>query len=87
MSNNLFKLVNLPWTFSRHELSRHLSRTLDTRVRYAKILFDKQTGLSRGIAYVQVEGDKLWREAARRGSLSIDGRNVLVTRAEGKSEA
>lgn len=74
------KLLNLPWTFTRQELTRFLSRTLNTRVRFSKILYDKQNGLSRGIGVVQLDNDQITRDMLRRGTLNVDGRNVIVVK-------
>lgn len=76
----MLRLANLPWTMTRNELSRYISRMLDTRVRYSKVLYDKETGLSRGVAVVQLESDQLSRDILRRGSLTIEGRNVVVAK-------
>lgn len=74
------KLLNLPWTFTRQEVTRLLNRTLNTRLRYSRILYDKITGLSRGVAVVQFENEQLSKDMLRRGTLEIDGRTVIVVK-------
>lgn len=74
------KLLNLPWTFTKSELSKFLSRTLNTRIRFSRILYDKQTGLSRGIGIAQIENEEMYKDVLRRGTLSVEGRNVLVVK-------
>lgn len=80
------RLLNLPWTYTRQELSKYLSRTFNTRVKYSKILYDKQTGLSRGIGIVNLESDKLTRDVVRRGSLVVEGRNVIVMKGRTREQ-
>lgn len=74
------KLINLPWTFTRQDLSRFLGRTLNTRPRFTKILYDNKTGLSRGIGIAYVDNEEGVRSLIRRGQLQIDGRSVMVNR-------
>jgi hypothetical protein len=82
----MLRLVNLPWTLSRQELQRILARTLDTRVRYSKILYDRDTGLSRGVGVVQLDSEQLTKDVVRRGTLNIDGRTVVVLRDNSRNE-
>lgn len=88
MSSTLLKLVNVPWNLGKTDLTRYLSRTLNSRVRYSKVLYDKTTGLSRGIALISLENDRLNNDVLKRGTLHIDGRNVGVYLADrnGKQE-
>lgn len=76
----MIRLVNLPWTLTRQELQKFLGRTLDARIRYTRILYDRETGLSRGIGVAQLESEQLTKDVLRRGTLSIDGRTILVSR-------
>ena len=74
------RLANVPWTVTRQDLARHLSRTLDTRVRFARVLYDRETGLSRGVGVVQLDNEQLTKDVIRRGTLTIEGRTVIVSR-------
>lgn len=74
------RLVNLPWNLSRQELTKFVSQYLDTRVRYCKIVYDKSTGLSRGIAIMQLDNEQVTRDLIRTGTLDIDDRSVSVAR-------
>lgn len=76
----MIKLINIPWTVTRQDLMRIISRTLDTRVKSTRVLYDKETGLSRGIGLVMLESDKITKDFIRRGSITIEGRNVIVAK-------
>lgn len=82
----MIKLLNLPWTFNNQELARFISRTLNTRVRRARVLYDRQTGLSRGIGLVQLESDRVANDATKRGTLTAEGRTVRVVRNNDQQE-
>lgn len=87
MSGPVLKILNLPWTMSRQDLVRFLSRTLNTRITYSRIHFDKNSGLSRGVATVQLENEQLAADVIRNGTLEVEGRNAIVVRADPRSEA
>jgi len=74
----MIKLTNVPWIMTRLDLARYLTRMLDSRVRYTKIIYDKETGLSRGIALVQIDNERVANDILRRGALVIEGRSVNV---------
>lgn len=78
MSSPALKILNLPWTMSRQDLVRFLSRTLNTRVVYSRVHFDKNTGLSRGVATIQLENEQLARDLLRNGTIEVEGRKALV---------
>ena len=77
---SIIKLINLPWTVTRQDLARQLNRILDTRVKYSRIMYDRETGLSRGIGVVQLDSEQLARDIIRRGTLDLGGRTVIVAR-------
>lgn len=62
----------------RQELKGYLARTLDTRINYVRVLYDKATGLSRCAGTVVIDNEEVARSLLRRGSLNIDGRTVSV---------
>lgn len=72
------RLSNLPWTLTRHSLAKFLSHQLNGRVRYTRVIYDKNTGLSRGVGMVAMQDEKLTNALLKRGSIEIDGRNVIV---------
>lgn len=74
------RLANMPWNFTRSDLIRHFVNTLDSRVRETKIIYNKNTGLSRGVAKIELVDDDFTKDLLRRGSMEIDGRTVPVTR-------
>lgn len=76
------RLINIPWQLTRQDLSSAISKILNTRVRYSKIMYDRRTGLSRGTAIVRLDSERVTRDALRRGSLDINGRNVIVLKSE-----
>lgn len=74
------RFLNLPWTFTRRDLARYLAKTLDTRVRYTRILYSKETGLSRGVGLAAIPDQKRAMDMITRGELEIEGRNIVVLR-------
>lgn len=86
MNVSQLRLINLPWQLTRQDLSATISKILNTRVRYSKIIYDRRTGLSRGTAIVRLESDRVTKDALRRGNLDINGRNVIVIKNEIKEQ-
>lgn len=89
MSNTVIRLANIPWQITQHDLRRYFINELNVRVRNPKILYNKATGLSRGFGFVDTtENDA--KELLRRGSVQIDGREVIMTkyvdRRQGRSD-
>lgn len=80
------RLLNLPWTVTRNELSRYLSKTLDTRVKASQILYDKKTGLSRGMGLVRFGDERVVRELIAKKNLEIEGRPVTVVYNHGRRD-
>lgn len=62
-----------------------MNRAMDARVRYSKILYDKNTGLSRGVGLIQLDDEQVTRNIIRRGLLTIDDRSVIVSRESGQN--
>ena len=82
MASPGIRIINLPWTFTRQDLSRFVKRTLDTRVKFSKVLYDKSTGLSRGIGIIQLDNERLSKDVIRRGTLDVEGRTCIVLRMD-----
>lgn len=80
------RLINLPWQLTRNDLANIMSKILNTRVRYSKIIYDRRTGLSRGTAIVRLDSDRITKDTLRRGTLDINGRNVIVVKSENKEQ-
>lgn len=55
---------------------------MNSKIRFSRILYDREKGLSRGVALISFETDKLNKEILRRGVINIEGRNVAVHKAE-----
>ena len=78
------RLINLPWQLNRADLAHVLSKICNTKIRYSKIDYDKQTGLSRGTAIVRLDSDRITRDIIRRGELDINGRRVIALKSQNK---
>lgn len=77
-SQSVIKLVNLPWATTKRDLNKHLSQLLNTRIKSTNILYNTQTGLSRGIGFVRIENDSARRELISKQTIDIDGRRVVI---------
>lgn len=79
MSNAVVRLANIPWQITQYDLKRYFMNELNIRVRNPRIIYNKSTGLSRGLGFIDTtENDA--KELLRRGSLHIDGREVSLSK-------
>lgn len=74
---NILRLANIPWHLSREDLQRYFLVELNMRVRNTRIIYNKATGLSRGIGFVEVPDSN---DILAQGNLNIDGRDVSVSK-------
>lgn len=62
---------------TKRELASYLRNNFDSRVERVSILYNRQTGLSRGIAFVATDG---YSDLLERGNFNVEGRTVYVMR-------
>lgn len=74
------RLVNLPWEFTTRDLRRYFLKSFNAKIDYARIFYNKENGLSRGIALAKIENPDIAADIIRRGFVEIDDRSVVVSR-------
>jgi RNA recognition motif-containing protein len=72
---------NLPWTVSNKELKLHFSKF--GHIEEANVIFDKNTGLSKGYAFLLFSTNDGCNNAinAKRQLLMLEGRSLKVEKA------
>lgn len=81
MASNLAKHVlyisNIPWTVGRQELALYFARF--GYVHNAVVVFDKQTGFSRGHGYVTYLKKEHVDLVLKQGQHTLDGKDLSLT--------
>lgn len=80
INQNVVRIINLPWLLNRQNLVEFFINHLNIKPRSANVLYNKDTGLSRGIAFVETSESNV-NELLKQGYFRIDGREVKVVRA------
>jgi len=84
MSSARLIVKNLPWTISKYELKQYLAQF--GRVGQCNVLFDRNTGLSRGIGFVSVNNPETMNKIME-NSHTLEGNVIyfdLQTNAPGR---
>lgn len=71
---------NLPWTVSNRELQNYFSQF--GPVSSASVIFDEQTGLSRGYGYVNFNYSKSYVKALQAEPHSLEGKRLDIGQAK-----
>ncbi|XP_064602234.1 SRA stem-loop-interacting RNA-binding protein, mitochondrial-like [Liolophura sinensis] len=72
---------NLPWTVSRYELREYFQ--MFGPVKQASVLFNKETGMSRGYGFVQFGSREAYTAAISQNEHVLDNYKILIA-ASGK---
>lgn len=78
VARNLKKLYigNLPWTINSKELMQYFSEY--GRVSFARVIFDKDTGLSKGFGYISFSDPTAMEAVFRHEHHVIEGNRVII---------
>lgn len=79
------KLTNLPWHLNSRDVAKLVSSIARSQVQSARVLYAKETGISRGIALMGVH-ERAAIELIRKGDIEIDGRACQVRRMVEKDQ-
>lgn len=78
VARNLKKLYigNLPWTINSKELIQYFSEY--GHVSFARVIFDKDTGLSKGFGYVSFNDPNALEAVFKQEHHVIEGNRVVI---------
>lgn len=77
--NKIF-VSNLPWTVNTSELRKYFAEY--GQVNLVRVLFDKETGLSRGFGYVSFTTSESVEAVLKRPYHIIEGHHVVIQPTE-----
>jgi len=77
--NKIF-VTNLPWTVNTSELRKYFAEY--GKVSLVRVMFDKETGLSRGFGYVSFVSPDSVESVLKRPYHIIEGHHVIIQPTE-----
>jgi len=75
-------VANLPWTAGHAELRKYFQEF--GRVMSARVVFDKNTGVSRGYGFVTFANREVWEQLSNQKKLAIDGMTISVQKSSNR---
>ncbi|XP_011300718.1 SRA stem-loop-interacting RNA-binding protein, mitochondrial-like [Fopius arisanus] len=73
---NKLRIVNIPWTVGDHQLKQYFSQF--GHIAKAKVVFDKRTGLSKNIGYLEIPDNETYHSILNKPNHHLEGFDLHI---------